>query len=173
MCASWSCYRLIWIVDMGFVSSTSLIAGEEFQHILRVLNTNVDGRQKIMFALTSIKGVGRRFANLVCKKADVDMSKRAGELSAAELENLMVIVGNPRQFKIPDWFLNRKKDHKDGRYSQVVSNALDMKLRDDLERLKKIRNHRGLRHWWGLRVRGQHTKTTGRRGRTVGVSKKR
>jgi hypothetical protein len=64
---------------------------------------------------------------------------RAGELSAAELENLMVIVGNPRQFKVPDWFLNRKKDHKDGRYSQVVSNALDMKLRDDLERLKKIR----------------------------------
>ena len=64
---------------------------------------------------------------------------RAGEMSAAELENLMVIVGNPRQFKIPDWFLNRKKDHKDGRYSQVVSNALDMKLRDDLERLKKIR----------------------------------
>ncbi|CAK9202381.1 unnamed protein product [Sphagnum troendelagicum] len=154
-------------------ATMSLIANEDFQHILRVLNTNVDGRQKIMFALTSIKGVGRRFANLVCKKADVDMSKRAGELSAAELENLMVIVGNPRQFKIPDWFLNRKKDHKDGRYSQVVSNALDMKLRDDLERLKKIRNHRGLRHYWGLRVRGQHTKTTGRRGRTVGVSKKR
>lgn len=100
-------------------------------------------------------------------------SYRAGELSAAELENLMNIVANPRQFKIPDWFLNRKKDQKDGRYSQVVSNQLDMKLRDDLERLKKIRNHRGLRHYWGLRVRGQHTKTTGRRGRTVGVSKKR
>ena len=29
-----------------------------------------------MFALTSIKGIGRRFANLVCKKADVDMNKR-------------------------------------------------------------------------------------------------
>lgn len=64
---------------------------------------------------------------------------RAGELTAAELDNLMVIVANPRQFKIPDWFLNRKKDYKDGKYSQVVSNALDMKLRDDLERLKKIR----------------------------------
>ncbi|RRT79217.1 hypothetical protein B296_00018691 [Ensete ventricosum] len=116
---------------------------------------------------------------------------RAGELSAAELENLMTVVANPRQFKIPDWFLNRKKDYKDGRYSQIVSNSLDMKLRDDLERLKKIRlaiyftklaqcgdlvvcrNHRGLRHFWGLRVRGQHTKTTGRRGKTVGVSKKR
>ena len=51
----------------------------------------------------------------------------------------MTVVANPRQFKIPDWFLNRQKDYKDGRYSQVVSNALDMKLRDDLERLKKIR----------------------------------
>ncbi|KAM0985205.1 hypothetical protein ACFX13_012729 [Malus domestica] len=156
-----------------FLVLQSLVANEEFQHILRVLNTNVDGKQKIMFALTSIKGIGRRFANIVCKKADVDMNKRAGELSAAELDNLMTIVANPRQFKIPDWFLNRKKDYKDGKYSQVVSNALDMKLRDDLERLKKIRNHRGLRHYWGLRVRGQHTKTTGRRGKTVGVSKKR
>ncbi|KAK4760190.1 hypothetical protein SAY87_023321 [Trapa incisa] len=157
----------------SFLNLMSLVANEEFQHILRVLNTNVDGKQKIMFALTSIKGIGRRFANIVCKKADVDMNKRAGELTAAELDNLMVIVANPRQFKIPDWFLNRKKDYKDGKYSQVVSNALDMKLRDDLERLKKIRNHRGLRHYWGLRVRGQHTKTTGRRGKTVGVSKKR
>ncbi|KAH0879601.1 hypothetical protein HID58_066995 [Brassica napus] len=155
------------------LNTNSLVANDEFQHILRVLNTNVDGKQKIMFALTSIKGIGRRLANIVCKKADVDMNKRAGELSAAEIDNLMTIVANPKQYKIPDWFLNRQKDYKDGKYSQVVSNALDMKLRDDLERLKKIRNHRGLRHYWGLRVRGQHTKTTGRRGKTVGVSKKR
>ena len=47
-----------------------------FQHIIRLLNTNIDGKQKIMFALTAIKGVGRRYANLVCKKADVDLNKR-------------------------------------------------------------------------------------------------
>jgi small subunit ribosomal protein S18e len=146
----------------------SLIVGDDFQHILRVLNTNVDGRSKVMYALTSIKGIGRRFANVVCKKAEIDMGKRAGELSAAELESLMVIVSNPRPFRLPDWFLNRQKDYKDGRYLQLSSNALDTKLRDDLERLKKIRNHRGLRHYWGIRVRGQHTKTTGRRGKTVG-----
>lgn len=56
---------------------------------------------------------------------------------------------------------------------QIISNNLETKLREDLEILKKIRAHRGLRHYWGLRVRGQHTKTTGRRGRTVGVSKKK
>jgi small subunit ribosomal protein S18e len=64
---------------------------------------------------------------------------RAGELSAEELEQLMTIVANPRQYKIPDWFLNRQKDHKDGRFGQITSSALETKLRDDLERLKKIR----------------------------------
>lgn len=76
-------------------------------------------------------------------------------------------------YKVPNWFLNRQKDIIDGKYNQLTSSNLDSKLRDDLERLKKIRSHRGLRHYWGLRVRGQHTKTTGRRGRTVGVSKKK
>merc|ERR1712205_98550 len=132
-----------------------------------------DGKQKIPFAVTAIRGVGRRFAILACKKAEIDVNKRAGELSAAELEALMVVISNPRKYKIPDWFLNRQKDIKHGRFSQIISSALDTKLRDDLQRLKKIRNHRGLRHYWGLRVRGQHTKTTGRRGKTVGVAKKR
>ena len=62
---------------------------------------------------------------------------------------MVTVMTNPRQYKIPDWFLNRQKDIKDGRYSQVLSNALDNKLREDLERLKKIRAHRGLRHYWG------------------------
>ena len=61
----------------------------------------------------------------------------------------MVIVANPRNFKIPDWFLNRQKDVKDGRYSQVTSSALDTKLRDDLERLKKIRYDLALLLPWG------------------------
>lgn len=144
-----------------------------FQHIIRLLNTNVDGSQKIVFALTSIRGVGRRFATVVCRKAEVDLNKRAGDLDAADLERVITIMQNPRQYKIPDWFLNRQKDVKDGSFGQLLSNGLDNKLREDFERLKKIRCHRGLRHSWGLRVRGQHTKTTGRYGRTMGVSKKR
>ncbi|MBW0472121.1 hypothetical protein O181_011836 [Austropuccinia psidii MF-1] len=148
-------------------------AHQQFQHILRLLNTNVDGRIKIMFALTQIRGVGRRLANVACKKADVDLNKRAGELNPDELERIVTIIQNPAQFKIPAWFLNRQRDIVDGKSTQVLSNGLDSKLREDLERLKKIRAHRGLRHYWGLRVRGQHTKTTGRRGKTVGVSKKR
>jgi ribosomal protein S13 len=92
----------------------------------------------------------------------------AGELNPDELERIVTIIQNPAQFKIPAWFLNRQRDIVDGKSYQVLSNGLDSKLREDLERLKKIRAHRGLRHYWGLRVRGQHTKTTGRRGKTVG-----
>ncbi|KAK4471963.1 hypothetical protein MN116_005342 [Schistosoma mekongi] len=150
-----------------------LMLPEKFQHILRVMNTNIDGQLKIMYAITSIKGVGRRYANVVCKKADIDLNKRAGELTDDEVEKLVTVMSNPRQYKIPDWFLNRQKDVDDGKHSQLMSGALETKLREDLERLKRIRSHRGIRHYWGLRVRGQHTKTTGRRGRTVGVSRKK
>lgn len=89
------------------------------------------------------------------------MCPRAGDLNSDELERLVTIIQNPTQFKIPLWFLNRQRDIVDGKNLQILSNGVDSKLRDDLERLKKIRAHRGLRHFWGLRVRGQHTKTTG------------
>ncbi|KAJ1672267.1 ribosomal 40S subunit protein S18B [Coemansia sp. RSA 2681] len=146
---------------------------DSFQNMIRVLNTNVYGHVKIMYALTDIKGVGRRYANIVCKKADIDLTKRAGELSAEEMERIVEIIQNPLQYKIPQWFLNRQKDHTTGKYSQLVANGVDNSLREDIERLKKIRVHRGIRHSRDLRVRGQHTKTTGRTGKTVGVTKKK
>uniref|UniRef100_A0A8C6YYS4 Small ribosomal subunit protein uS13 n=1 Tax=Nothoprocta perdicaria TaxID=30464 RepID=A0A8C6YYS4_NOTPE len=139
-------------------------------HLIMVAGTTSSSTSWLSWLRT---GVGRRYAHVVLRKADIDLTKRAGELTEDEVERVITIMQNPRQYKIPDWFLNRQKDVKDGKYSQVLANGLDNKLREDLERLKKIRAHRGLRHFWGLRVRGQHTKTTGRRGRTVGVSKKK
>ena len=37
--------------------------------------------------------------------------------------------------------------------------------------MKKIKLHKGLRHYFGLKDRGQHTNSTGRRGKTGGVSR--
>eukprot|EP01147_Barroeca_monosierra_P001023 gene1023-7922_t len=151
----------------------SLVLPADFQHILRVLNTNLAGEENIMYSLTSIRGVGRRYSNLCLKKAEIDPSRRAGQLSEEEVKRVVQVMQNPLQYKIPKWFLNRQKDPKDGSYSHALANDLNTKLRDDFERMKKMRLHRGIRHMWGIRVRGQHTKTTGRRGRTVGVSKKK
>lgn len=75
-----------------------------------------------------------------------DLTSSAGELTTEELERIVTIIQNPTQYKIPEWFLNRQKDIIDGKNSQLLANALDNKLREDLERLKKIRAHRGVRH---------------------------
>ena len=101
----------------------SLVISPTFQHILRVMNTNIDGKRNIMFAITAIKGVGRRYANLVLKKADIDLSKRAGELSEEDVEKIITIMQNPRQYKIPNWFLNRQKDIKDGKLNILLNFA--------------------------------------------------
>jgi small subunit ribosomal protein S18e len=137
----------------------------EFQHILRVLNTNIEGKRKSMFAMTKICGVGKRFSNIICKKAEVEVDRRAGTLSNEEIEKLVAIINNPRQFKVPSWMLNRQRDFVTGKTNQVVINNLIGAVRSDIERLKKVRAHRGIRHFWMHRVRGQHTKTTGRKGK--------
>jgi small subunit ribosomal protein S18e len=97
----------------------SLVVPEGFQHIHRVLNTNIDGNRKVPFALTAIKGVGRRFSFVCCRKAGVNIHRRAGELSEEDLEKVTTVLLNPTQYKIPNWFLNRQKDIKDGKFSQV------------------------------------------------------
>ena len=146
---------------------------QDFNHILRVLNTNIPGKQKVNFALVGIKGLGRRFMNLVLKRARIDLDRRAGELTEEDIEKVVTIISNPSDYEIPEWFLNRRKDLVTGKSSQLVANWLDAKMREDLERMKKMLLHRGLRHWWGIKVRGQKTKSTGRKGKTVGVVRKK
>lgn len=82
---------------VGQIKLNPALTPSSFQYIIRLLNTNVDGKQKVMYALTKIKGVGRRYSNLVCKKADVDLSKRAGDLTSEELERIVTIIQNPLQ----------------------------------------------------------------------------
>lgn len=63
----------------------SLVLPEKFQHILRIMSTNIDGKRKVPIAMTAIKGVGRRYSSVVLKKADVDLNKRAGECTEEEV----------------------------------------------------------------------------------------
>jgi len=144
---------------------------KDFKFILRIFNSNIDGKQKIPYALRKIKGIGRRFAKVVTIKAGLDPNRRAGELNEEEIEKIVDVVNKPLDYDLPKWILNRKKDVKDGTYTQQVANGWDTKIREDLERMKKMKLHKGLRHYFGLRVRGQHTCSTGRRGKTIGVSR--
>jgi small subunit ribosomal protein S18e len=144
-----------------------------FKHIHRILNTNIDGKRTVPFALEKIKGVGRRFGYLICKILRINPRLRAGELNEKQCDGIASIINDPEGHGVPRWFLNRVRDYREGKNLQVASNILETKLREDIERLYKIKANRGLRHRWGLRVRGQHTKTTGRGGATVGVERKK
>lgn len=95
----------------------------------------MDGKRKVIHAFTHIRGIGKRISAIICRKADVDVSKRAGELTAEEVEHIIQILHNPSQYKISNHLLNRQKDIKTGAYSQAVSNNLDAALREDLERV--------------------------------------
>ena len=145
----------------------------EFVHILRVQNTNINGKQKAPFGLRQIRGLGRRFSVLTLKIAQVDCNKRSGEMNEEEIKTVNDIIARPTDYNIPKWFLNRQKDPKHGTWTQLISNNLDTSMREDLERMRKSKNHRGLRHYWGHRVRGQRTKSTGRCGKTLGVTRKK
>lgn len=46
---------------------------------------------------------------------------------------------NPEEFGIPEYLFNRKNDYKTGKYLHCVSNELDTRLREDLERMKKVK----------------------------------
>lgn len=144
----------------------------EFKHIIRVLNTNLDGKKKVAYAMTAIRGIGRRIAHLICKLAKVNLNLRAGEINEETWKKIQDIIADPVKFGVPVWFLNRQRDYREGHNMHVTSNALETKNREDIERMKKIRQHRGLRHHWLLKVRGQRTKNTGRKGVAIGVVRK-
>ena len=145
---------------------------QEFKHIIRVMNTNLDGRRRVAYALCSIKGVGLRLSHLVCKLVKVDLNARAGSVGEDVWNKIAEIIADPEGSGVPVWFLNRRRDYKSGKNMHVSSNGLDSKIREDIEKMKKIRQHRGLRHHWLLKVRGQMTKSTGRRGVAIGVIRK-
>ena len=74
---------------------------------------------------------------------------------------------------MPVWLLNRRKDYSTGKDLHVTGSDLVISLRNDLNRLRKIRSYRGIRHEQGLPVRGQRTRTSFRKGASVGVTHKK
>ena len=72
----------------------------------------------------------------------------------------------------PIWMVNRPHDWETGVDLHLFGPDVDLRLRDDLNRMKMIRCYRGIRHEQGQKVRGQRTRSNGRTGLTVGVVKK-
>lgn len=145
---------------------------EELRHIVRIHNADLEGKKQVQMALCGIKGVGRRCARLFSLKADVDPHATLGLLPEEKIDALKKVIGES-QDTIPVWMMNRRKDLLTGLDRHVMGTDVDTAFREDLDVMKKSRSYKGIRHERGLRVRGQRTRSTGRTGATVGVTKKK
>jgi small subunit ribosomal protein S13 len=145
---------------------------DEFRHRLRIIDADVDGTLKVSYALAKVKGVGPSLADAMLRKAGISPDKRAGFLTEAEVDRLEQIIKDPAKNGLPAWMFNRRKEQETGRDTHLISSDLVLRTKTDIEKMKEIKSWRGYRHAYGLKVRGQRTKTTGRAGKALGVKKK-
>lgn len=119
----------------------------------RIAGIDIPDNKRTDISLTYIYGIGRSNIVAILKQANVDASKRAKDLSADELNRLQRAI---EQYPI--------------------EGTLREKVRDNIQRLKRISSYRGARHIANLPSRGQRTRVNARtrRGkrRTVGALKK-
>lgn len=149
------------------------MAEKEFSHLVRVAGSDLDGTKKVDYGLTKIKGIGLRVAGAICQTTGIDRSKKVGYLTEKEAETLTKAIENLQEKGLPTWMYNRRKDYATGKDTYVTGSDLLMSLREDLNRLRKIRSYRGIRHERGLPTRGQRTRTGFRGGAAVGYDKKK
>lgn len=149
------------------------IKSSQYEDLLRLFNTNIDGKYCLCLALTRIKGIGRRLAKVVCQKAGINPYIRAGEVTEEQSKILTTIISDPVANNIPVWFVNKRKELFSGKDLHINTTMFDQQDREELERLKRAKANRGLRLAAGLKVRGQRTKCTGRRHGVVGVARKK
>lgn len=107
---------------------------------MRLFGVNVPDSKRIEIALTYLYGLGRVSSQKILKQAGVDLNKRTKDLSSDEVNRIQGIVDKEYQIE--------------GELRQIV--------RQNIQRLKNLKNYRGLRHSKRLPVRGQRTKTNSR-----------
>jgi len=145
---------------------------EGFKYIVRISDTDLDGNKTIVYGLCGVKGIGIRVAEVIARLVGVPRNTKLGELSDEKIEEIQGLI-NSLGNKAPAWLLNRRKDWDTGVDKHLVSTDVIMQRNEDINLLKKIRCYRGIRHELGQKVRGQRTRSNGRTGLALGVSRKR
>jgi small subunit ribosomal protein S13 len=150
--------------------------GAAASSIVRVAGRDVDGALNIERALSKVKGIGMNLSHslsiAIDAKLNIPKSTPIGSLSEAQIEEIEKIIKDPISVGLPTYMINRNKDAETGKNIHIVSNELIFNTRQDISRDIANKTWRGYRHQYGQKVRGQATRSTGRTGVTVGVTKK-
>jgi small subunit ribosomal protein S13 len=145
---------------------------ENFRYIVRIVNTDLDGAKSIVIALTSVKGVGLRSAEVIARMAGIPRNIKIGDLPESKTDELEKLVTEYSE-KAPHWMMNRQSDWSTGADIHLVGVDVELNKRDDINLMKMIRCYKGIRHEQGQKVRGQRTRSNGRTGMTMGVIRKK
>lgn len=119
----------------------------------RIAGKDIPGEKKVPYALRYIYGVGLSRAQKIVEQAKIDPDKRARDLTSQEINQIQKLL---EEFP--------------------TEGDLRRQVNDNINRLKRIKSYRGVRHIQGLPVRGQRTRTNARtrkgKKKTVGALKK-
>lgn len=135
------------------------------------MGNDIPGAKKAIVGLTQIKGIGYSFATAILDTLKINTNTNIGFLSESNVQSIEKLITNPIAGNFPVWFLNRRKDIETGVNRHLLTSDIPFTLRNDIERERITNSWRGYRHMYGLKVRGQCTRTTGRKGGAVGVAK--
>jgi small subunit ribosomal protein S13 len=147
------------------------LSSQEYRHIVRIVGNDIPGERKSIVGLTQIKGIGYNFATAILDTLKINSNSNIGNLSDANIEAIEKLILDPIGGNFPTWFLNRNKDIETGANLHLLTSDIPFTLRNDIERERITASWRGYRHLSGLKVRGQRTRTSGRKGGAVGVAK--
>jgi len=147
------------------------LSTQEYRHIVRIVGNDIPGAKKAIVGLTQIKGIGYNFATAILDTLKINTNTNIGFLSESDVQSIEKLITNPIAGNFPAWFLNRRKDIETGSNMHLLTSDIPFTLRNDIERERITNSWRGYRHMDGLKVRGQCTRTTGRKGGAVGVAK--
>ena len=121
----------------------------------RILGVDIPKEKRIEASLTYIYGIGPTRSRDILKQVNIDLNRRAKELSDEEIARITSIVQN----------------------NYITEGDLRREVSENIKRHVSIGTYRGIRHRRGLPVRGQRTRTNSRtrKGRkpVVGAKMKR
>lgn len=136
------------------------------KELIRIAATDIPGNLSIYAGLTKIKGISWAFSNAICRHFNFDRKRKISTITDEEIKKILDFIKKPN---VPEWLLNRRKDIETGKNKHLITTDLDLEREFDIRRMKKIRSYKGIRHGYGLPVRGQRTRAHFRKGKAIGV----
>ena len=105
----------------------------------RIAGINIPDHKHAVIALTSIYGIGRQTASVICAEVGIEPAKKIRDLTEDQLEAIRTVVSK-----------------------MTVEGDLRREVSMNIKRLMDLGCYRGIRHRRGLPLRGQRTRTNAR-----------